>query len=189
MWAEGTLERLGTTKWNSRDSPCWFIALWHLLFWDPLPRASKIWWTTEISTRETMQLKTWSTWHRLRTPPIIFQTWASTVKLGSSQFGAEFEAAVTCGRCMPPCLALLGHWLWRLETFPSASGQRKHTGGYEFRLADAQESRGSAPGEIWREVDVPTLLRDREWRKWHASVPMVHSALPRMSISANRCFD
>lgn len=46
-----------------------------------------------------------------------------------------------------------------------ASGQRKHTGGYEFRLADAQESRGSAPGEIWREVDVPTLLRDREWRK------------------------
>lgn len=44
-----------------------------------------------------------------------------------------------------------------------ASGQRKHTGGYEFRLADAlEESHGSAPGEIWREVDVPALLRDRE---------------------------
>eukprot|EP00438_Fugacium_kawagutii_P020121 Skav226973 [mRNA] locus=scaffold51:396466:397035:- [translate_table: standard] len=41
------------------------------------------------------------------------------------------------------------------------SGQRKQAGGYEFRLAEAPES---LPGEVWREVDIPTLLQIRERR-------------------------
>ena len=44
------------------------------------------------------------------------------------------------------------------------SGRMKKTGGFEFRRANPLESE-SLPGEVWREVDLPNLLQDREQRK------------------------
>ena len=44
------------------------------------------------------------------------------------------------------------------------SGYRSQTGGHEFRLADAPEAK-NLPGEVWRVVHMPTLLKDRERRR------------------------
>ena len=42
-------------------------------------------------------------------------------------------------------------------------GKCQQTGGYEFKPADSQVTR-SLPGEVWRDVNVLELLRDRELR-------------------------
>ena len=72
MWPEATSVFLDTTKPNFSSRLPGFTALWHLLFWDLLLHLHKVWWTTRSSTRETIQLKTLSTSHQLRTPPISF---------------------------------------------------------------------------------------------------------------------
>ena len=43
------------------------------------------------------------------------------------------------------------------------SGKCQQTGGYEFQPADSQVTR-SLPGEVWRDVNVLELLKDRELR-------------------------
>lgn len=42
-------------------------------------------------------------------------------------------------------------------------GKFQQTGGYEFKPADSQATR-SLPGEVWRDVNVHELLKDRELR-------------------------
>ena len=47
-----------------------------------------------------------------------------------------------------------------------ARGLRKETGGYEFRFAEPEPCVvETLPGEVWRDVDVDALLKDREGRK------------------------
>ena len=43
-------------------------------------------------------------------------------------------------------------------------GLLRQTGGHEFRLADATETGPPLPGEVWRDVDLFLLQRDREIR-------------------------
>ena len=43
------------------------------------------------------------------------------------------------------------------------NGRCQKTGGYEFKPADSQVTR-SLPGEVWRDVNVNELLKDRELR-------------------------
>ena len=43
------------------------------------------------------------------------------------------------------------------------NGKLQKTGGYEFKPADSQVTR-SLPGEVWRDVNVHELLKDRELR-------------------------
>ena len=56
--------------------------------------------------------------------------------------------------------------LYKPRVSDCARGVLKQTGGYEFRFAEPEPCVvETLPGEVWRDVDLDALLKDKEWRK------------------------
>ena len=76
-----------------------------------------------------------------------------------------------------------------LHTFPisnCARGERRQSGGYEFRYAEPEpDVVETLPGEEWRDVDLDAHLKDRKRREPKTEAKAPHESPMRISCTAN----